>query len=334
MRVIDPSNILAVQEMVEAPLLFMVFNRPNATRRSFAAIREARPRRLYVAADGPRKDRETDSGKVAQVQEIATAVDWDCEVKTLFRSHNLGCGKAVSEAITWFFENEEMGIILEDDCVPHPDFWRFCDELLQRYREDQRVMAIAGTNFNKGQRRTTYSYYFSRHYHFWGWATWARAWHHFDYNMKLWPMIKQDCLLDSLCTGERGVANYWERRFDQVSHGLLDTWDYQWTFACWLQNGLQVIPDANLVSNIGFDHEATHTKNRNTASTELPVGSMAFPLKHPPVVMRNLRADRCFAREWLAPTLAARVTKRIRRLCDRLLVRTRPAEQRTFDKFA
>lgn len=322
------STIRPTQKGLEAPVLFLVFNRPDSTRRVFSAIRAARPKRLYVAADGPRSDRQTDREKVAEVREIATAVDWDCELKTLFRSNNLGCGRAPSQGITWFLQNEEMGIILEDDCLPHTDFWSLCDELLQRYRDDQRVMAIAGSNFSKNRRCTSDSYYFSRHYHFWGWATWARAWRHFDYDMRLWPAVKQADLVESLCMGEQEVANYWRRKWDQVSQGLIDAWDYQWTFTCWLHNGLQIIPAVNLVSNIGFDHQATHTTNSNSACAALPTHPIGSPLTHPPVVLRNMRADQCFAQEWLVSSLSGRVVRRIRRIADRLSAGGNPQRKR------
>lgn len=312
------SKTPAAQAEFDAPVLFVVFNRPDTTRQVFAAIRSAQPKRLYVAADGPRKDRETDPEKVAQVREIATAVDWDCDVKTLFRSENVGCGKAVSGAIDWLFQNEEMGIIVEDDCLPHPDFWRFCGDLLQRYRHDERVMGISGMNVPSSQGRTSYSYYFSRHFFVWGWATWARAWRHFDHNMALWPMIKKDGLLENMFIGERRMANYWKRIFDRVFQGSLDCWDYQWQFACWLQNGLHINTDVNLVSNIGYDNQATHTTHSHSRFAALPVGSVAFPLQHPPVVMRNVQADRFFAQEWLSPPLRKRVMRKINRISDRV----------------
>jgi hypothetical protein len=320
----NSSNNQPAQVRLNAPVLFVVFNRPDTTRRVFAAIRAAQPKRLYVAADGPRKDKESDCAKMAQVREIATNVDWDCEVKTLFRSHNAGCGKAVSGAINWFFQNEEMGIILEDDCLPHPHFWPFCDELLQRYRHDERVMAISGSNVPNDHRRTPYSYYFSRHFFCWGWATWARAWRHFDYDMGLWPMAKADGLLDGMFRGERRMANYWTGIFDRVSQGKISCWLYQWKLACWLQNGLQINADANLVSNIGFGGQATHTKHGDNPFAALPVEPVVFPLKHPPLIVPNVRADQSFAREWLAPSLPKRAMRKVKRISDRAFATVRP----------
>ena len=156
---------------LETPVLFLVFNRPDTTAQVFEAIRQAKPPRLYVASDGAREDKEGELEKVKQVREIVSQVDWNCEVKTLFRDKNLGCKIAVSSAIDWFFEQEEMGIILEDDCLPHPTFFRFCQELLERYRDDERIGMISGNNFQFGRKCTDYSYYFSMYSHIWGWAS-------------------------------------------------------------------------------------------------------------------------------------------------------------------
>lgn len=271
-------------------ILFLIFNRPHTTRRVFEAIRQARPRRLYVAADGPRADREGEAEKVAQVREIATQVDWPCEVKTLFREKNLGCKMAVSSAITWFFEHEEQGIILEDDCLPHPDFFRFCEELLDYYADDDRVWVITGNNFQDGQLRGNASYYFSKYNHCWGWASWQRAWEKYEVDISFWPDWKKSVdwhkkIPDPI---ER---SYWQRIFDQVYLGKINTWDYQWTATVWYYEGLTAIPNVNLVSNIGFGVDATHTISMNDPHANLPV----FPLgkiKHPKEVIVDVGGDR------------------------------------------
>ncbi|MBU2265961.1 MAG: glycosyltransferase family 2 protein, partial [Candidatus Omnitrophica bacterium] len=213
----------------------------------------------------------------------------DCEVKTLFRKENLGPRMAVSTAVDWFFENVSQGIILEDDCLPDPTFFRFCQELLNKYRDDQRIMAISGDNFQLGRSVTEYSYYFSRFNHCWGWASWRRAWHYYDRDMKQWPSTRDSRYLYDFLSNKR-VARYWGRRFETVYRGKIDTWDYQWTFACWLQGGLTIVPKVNLVTNIGFGRKSAHTRGRSLVA-DLKSEAVSFPLTHPPVVFRNAAAD-------------------------------------------
>ena len=156
-------------------VLFIIFNRPETTQRVFDAIRLAKPTRLYIAADGPRENKTGEKELCEQARKIAQNVDWDCEVKTLFQKENLGCGKAVSHAISWFFENEDMGIILEDDCLPHQSFFKYCEELLEKYKNNDRIGIISGNNFQKKRKIGSFSYYFSDIVNIWGWATWARS---------------------------------------------------------------------------------------------------------------------------------------------------------------
>jgi hypothetical protein len=234
-------------------------------------------------------------------------------VKTLFRKKNLGCGKAVSQAINWFFENEEMGIILEDDCLPHPSFFRFCQDLLDYYRNDQRIMAISGDNFQFGRKRTEYSYYFSRYNHIWGWATWRRAWQYYDFKMRLWQEIRDGNWLESIL-GKTQAVKYWTKIFQTYYDGKIDTWDYPWTFACWIQNGLTILPNVNLVSNIGFGEDATHTSSSKSRAANLGVQEMNFPLKHPPFLMRHVEADDFTQRNDYNLSLFTRLNNRLKRI--------------------
>lgn len=274
---------------LKTPVLFLIFNRPETTSQVWGVIKQVQPVELFIASDGPRKDMEGDVEKCQRVRQIVNQIDWDCNVKTLFREENLGCKIAVSSAIDWFFKEVEEGIILEDDCLPHPSFFQFCHELLGRYRYDERIMVISGNNFQLGHNLTPYSYYFSRYNHSWGWATWRRAWKFFDPEMSLWPEIRGQGLLSSIFK-KQGVI-YWTKIFDKVYRGTHDIWDYQWTFACWSQNGLSILPDVNLVTNIGFgSNEATHTKGKGK-SLSIPSKEIVFPLRHPPFVMRNRMAD-------------------------------------------
>lgn len=237
-------------------VLFMIFNRPDLTEQSFASIRKAAPPRLYIAADGPRADRPHDAGLCEQTRRIATLVDWPCEVKTLFRKRNLGCKVACTSAISWFFQQEEEGIILEDDCVAHPDFFPYCENLLERYRDEPRVMHIAGSNFEYGKKRGGASYFFSIFPHIWGWATWARAWRHYDVHMHgMEGYIKSRMPAK---VGHHGAFRMMMRKLMLIHEGLDNGWDYQLVYAIWRNNGLCVIPNANMIRNIGYVEDAAH----------------------------------------------------------------------------
>jgi hypothetical protein len=262
-----------------APVLLLIFNRPDTTALVMETIRAARPSRLYVAADGPR-DRPGEAERCEEARRISTAVDWPCEVRTLFRDHNLGCREAVSGAITWFFEHEAEGIILEDDCLAAPSFFEFCDVLLERFRDDERVMCITGNNFQPDMGRYPSGYYFSKYTHVWGWASWRRAWRLYDAQMERYSDFNRASTLEAMSLSE-GFSNYWRNCFDSVYTRRLDTWDYVWGFSCWAQNGLTATPRANLVSNIGFGADATHTTDPNDAFARMATRSLDFPLDHP-----------------------------------------------------
>ena len=274
---------------MQTALLFLVFNRPDTTRLVFEKIREVKPSRLYVAADGPREGNNEDKNKILKVQEIATSVDWPCEVKTLFRNKNLGCKKAVSSAITWFFDHEEQGIILEDDCLPHLDFFNFCENLLDRYFKDERVSAITGNNFQNGKWRGGASYYFSKYNHCWGWATWRRSWQNYDGDLKFWPeWSTSKAWIDFI--SNKAERKYWKNIFQRVHLGQVNSWAYPWTACTWHKEGLTVTPNVNLVSNIGFGESATHTNLERDKSFRLPVNNLGN-LIYLNKVERNIKAD-------------------------------------------
>lgn len=276
---------------INTPVLLIIFNRPATTQRVFEKIRRAKPPKLFVSADGPRPGNQEDIKNCQAAREIIKQIDWDCELYTNFREENYGCMMGPCSAITWFFENVDEGIIFEDDCVPHPTFFRFCEELLARYRDDERVMTISGDNFLFGKKRAAYSYYFSRYPHIWGWATWRRAWQYFDADIRLWPEIKEGNWLADWFDNKKLIKTF-TRLFDQVYKGeIVTVWDYQWTFASLLQNGFTILPSVNLVSNIGFLPDGTHTKRVN-AVANMPTAPMVFPLSHPPCVLRDFAADR------------------------------------------
>jgi len=276
--------------VLKTAVLFLTFNRTDTTKQVFEAIRKAKPPRLYVAADGPRADKAGEQEKCEEVHQIATQVDWDCEVQTLFRDKNLGCRVGVSTAIDWFFENEEEGIILEDDCLPSQSFFWFCEELLERYQDDMRVMAVSGDNFQKGPARNEFSYYFSKFNHCWGWASWRRAWLYYEKDMQSWPYIRDNGYLQDILS-DKAAVKYWSKTFKAAYRNEIDSWAYRWTFSCWIQNGLTVLPNVNLVTNIGFGGYATHTTGKDNANSKMPAFELSFPLNHPNWMIRDKRAD-------------------------------------------
>ncbi|MDR2504196.1 MAG: hypothetical protein LBD82_07450 [Deltaproteobacteria bacterium] len=283
---------------MRSAVLFNIFNRPELTAQSFAAIRAARPPRLYVAADGPREARPDDAKKCRLTRETALAVDWPCEVKTLLRKRNLGCKVACISAITWFFRQESEGIVLEDDCVPHADFFPYCDELLERYRHNRKIMLISGSNFQYGKRRGPASYYFSIFAHIWGWAAWADTWNMYNPHpegMEKFAASKLPVLLR-----HPAAARLLTKKLLLIRLGLDDiSWDYQLWYAIMNNNGLCAIPNANLVRNIGCVPDSTHV-NDPRLTTMRPVEAMPR-MEHPKAVLRDFEADQfaceCFAAE-------------------------------------
>jgi hypothetical protein len=274
---------------MKTPVAFIIFNRPDTTARVFEAIRQAKPPLLLVIADGARTSKAGEVEKCAATRAIIDKVDWPCDVKTNYSNINLGCGKRVSSGLDWVFQEVEEAIILEDDCVPDSTFFQFCDELLEYYRYDNRVTSISGNNFEMGRKDSNSSYYFSRYNHVWGWASWRRAWKHYDFNISKWPDIRDGKFLSGVLDGGESVR-YWTEVFNQVYKGKIDTWDYQWLFTCWSQNGLTILPEVNLISNIGFGADATHTTEVSPFSN-LPVKAVNFPLVHPQFIMRNADVD-------------------------------------------
>jgi len=274
---------------LETPVVLLIFNRPKPTRAVFDAIARARPRRLMIVADGPRPDRPGDAEAVAATRDVVARVPWPCHVDRHYVDRNLGCKRCVAGGLEWVFEQTEEAIFLEDDCLPDPTFFTYCERLLERYRDDQRVAAISGDNFQAGQSRTPYSYYFSKYFHCWGWASWRRVWHSFDLELKSWPGWRQLGGLHAV--GESPAERaYWKSVFDRQYAGSIDSWAYAWLYSCWAQSGLTILPNVNLVSNIGFDDDATHTRGPQHPLADLPRGSLTH-LRHPPLVVRHATAD-------------------------------------------
>jgi hypothetical protein len=283
--------VMVQTRTIKTPIVFLIFNRPDTSQKVFDRIREVKPSRLFVIADGARTNKIGEKEKCQQVLKIIDSIDWNCELFTNYSETNLGCKTRISTGLDWVFSQVEEAIILEDDCLPDPSFFGFCEELLDRFREDKRVFAVSGNNFQFGQQRTNYSYYFSLYNHCWGWATWRRAWKYYDVEMKLWETIRDGNWLNDILH-DYWAVKYWHNKYQETYEGKIDTWDYQWTLACWLQNGLTILPNINLVSNIGFDHnDSTHTKNHNSPFANIPAKPMQFPLSHPPSMIRDVQAD-------------------------------------------
>jgi len=248
------------------PILFLVFNRPQKTKQVFDRIRSVKPKFFYIAADGPRENIVDDPELCDEVREIIRKIDWDCDVKYLLRNQNLGCSTAIVSAIDWFFDNEEQGIILEDDCLPDPSFFYYCNELLEKYKDKEEVMLVSGTNL--GNSYGSYSYFFSRYGQIWGWATWRDSWKKYERTI-----ILNDKSLNFRSSRER---KFWNKNFSNV------IWDVQWAiYSVWKNKGLAVIPNKNLVTNIGFGAEATNYIDDNNINSNIELSSMSFPLSHP-----------------------------------------------------
>jgi hypothetical protein len=271
--------------MLDVPILLIVYRRPDLTSQVFERIAAARPRQLFVAADGPRHPGEADVCDAAR--RAATAVTWPCEVVTDFPSTNLGCRTRVSSALDWFFTSCESGIVLEDDCLPAPEFFEFCRILLDRYRDDRRVVHISGESYRRA-RHEEFSYYFSKYALIWGWAAWRRTWQSYDLAMRTWPAFRSESAGLAIYDTEDERA-YWDGTFQQMYEGRLPTaWSYAWMYAC-LTQGLSIHPAVNLVRNIGTSDRATHMTTNPFASRSF--GGLQTGLRHPAWVVRDRQAD-------------------------------------------
>lgn len=280
------------------PVIFIIFNRTDTTRQTFEKIRAAKPKELLVIADGPHPDKPGDADKCEATRAIINEVDWDCEVTRNFSEENMGIRLRISSGLSWAFEIVDHAIILEHDCVPSSSFFDYCAELLDRYKNDERVMMISGQNHLFGRATTTESYYFSRYPHpMWGWATWKRAWAKYDLQLNRWPEIRDRKLFDQYFPSMR-ERYYWESIFQYaVYEGKVDTWDWQWFYSMWVNSGLCVTPAHNLVRNIGLDADATHTKTKyDQIYASLSAGDLSQPLLHPSSVLASADKDKLEAR--------------------------------------
>lgn len=267
--------------MFNTPILFLIFNRPDVTQIVFNQIKKIQPKYFYVAADGPRVNKEGEKILCEETRAIIKQIDWDCELKILFREENLGCGRAVSEAITWFFDNVEQGIILEDDCLPQESFFNFCEILLDYYKEDNNIMAISGFNSQLGISRTKYSYFFANIPLVWGWATWRRAWQKFEFNV--------DIIDENAFNNVSKKA--WKNEIIDTYNGKMDSWAFKWIYGFLKNESICIYPNISLVINIGISGNSTHTNEERWWYKFIKYGDV-FEIRHPNKIKVNYKADR------------------------------------------
>lgn len=263
------------------PVVLIIFNRPHLTEQVFPRIKAAQPRQLFVIADGPRSDMPADIETCRLARQITETIDWDCDVQCNYAETNLGCRERVTSGLDWVFSQVDRAIILEDDCVPDPTFFPFCQHLLQRYSHDERVAAITGNNFQDGQWRGQGSYYFSKYFHCWGWATWRRAWQAMDLSNRFCTQALRSSALDAIWDSPQ-EQYYWTTTFHTaLNSSNVSSWAYPWLLNCWVNHQMTIIPNHNLVTNLGFMPDSTHTTSDHAASSlaSQPLNVLNHPLK-------------------------------------------------------
>lgn len=308
---------------MKSPVLFIIFKRESTTKRVFERIRDAQPPKLYIAADGPRASRPDEIEKCEQTRKLVEVVDWPCEVHRLYRVENLGCGKGVSSAISWFFEHEEQGIILEDDILPNLDFFTFCDEMLDRYKENDSIQLITGYNFFFDGYPSPYSYYMSRFLQIWGWASWRRVWK--TYVLDTQRLDKKEYLRKLKKNYPFPTYRYYRDKFGLMEKYKNDTWDYQFFFNQVLYNRFSIIPYVNVTENIGFgSEEASHITDTQDEFIFKLINHHShaiYPIKHPETFFHDLDADRLYAKmaQNEIPCFIYRVFRKILRIMKSFL---------------
>jgi hypothetical protein len=286
---------------MQTPVALFIFNRPSTTAAVFAAIRQVRPAQLLIVADGPRVDRMADRDLCAATRAIVDQIDWPCAVQTNYAEQNMGCKRRVASGLDWVFSVVEEAIILEDDCLPHPSFFQYCTDLLEKYRDDRRIGIISGQNSLRGYRRNSDSYYFAQIPYIWGWATWRRSWQCYDFTMGQWPAVRDGHWLRDVFKSNRAAAA-WQSTFDHNYAGFFDAWDYQLTLTSLLHNWLNPTANVNLVSNIGFGAGATNTSETDSIFANLQAEIMDFPLIHPSFFIADtLSEERVFRSKFQVP---------------------------------
>jgi len=277
---------------MNSAVLIIAFNRPESVKQVFESVRKAKPPRLYISVDAPRPNKGMEETLLCdQVKAVFDGVDWECQVFKLYHELNQGCKLGPVNAINWFFQHEEFGIILEDDIVPLDSFYNYCEELLIKYKDDNRIGLIGGSNLTSNMYEAKESYVFSYYTHIWGWATWRRAWETYDIKMVNWARYRKTNFVDSKTDGTSFFGKFWTQFFDHAYGYDVDAWDYQWLYSCWNNNLLTIVPRHSLIRNIGFGSDATHTKNVPQYINTMIVKNMEFPLIAPEVIARNIEFD-------------------------------------------
>lgn len=290
---------------LNVPVLLTGFNRADFFIQSLISLRELGLKQIFIALDGPRPNHEHDIAESEKIRKfLHETKSWSINMEYLVRKENLGCRYAMQEAITWFFEHVEAGIILEDDCTFHPDFIPFASEMLERFSDNPEIMHISGSNFQKGQRFGNESYYFSAMPHIWGWATWRRAWKRYDENIDL-KVLDQ---LEGYFNNKKDI-NRFKREFSKAISGKLDTWGYRWINSIWKHKGLCITPSVNLITNIGFGENATHTKQEKSSLNKMPIRSLDMPFVHPHEQEINYKADNLLYKKHYKPKINYRYIK-------------------------
>lgn len=272
------------------PILFIIYDRSDTALQVFDVIKKIKPEKFFIASDGPAERYSEEKDNVFSLrQKILNDTNWKCNIKTLFGEKNLGPRNWISSAITWFFDNVEEGIILEHDCLPDESFFFFCQELLNKYRSNNRVMHISGANFLFGKTEINSSYYFSKYPFIWGWATWKRAWEKYDIDMAGWENFNNNEKLKDILKSKL-EQDYWKNVFKRTENGRFHTWDYQWIFTIWNNKGLSINFSRNLVSNIGYDERALNTYYSNCILSKIKLDKIE-KLIHPSYMAVNDEAD-------------------------------------------
>ena len=308
------------------PILLIIWKRPKVTLKLLQVLKKLKPSNIYIACDGPKQNDYENIEKVKLTRELVEKeINWTKDIKTLYSDINLGCKYGVSKAITWFFENESEGIILEDDCIPHLDFFVYCENLLHKFKDDERVWCISGSN-HLGKSIGKSSYFFSRYNHCWGWASWRRCWEKYDVEMSLWPEYEASKLLESNFPDKKEYS-YWKSFFNKFyNDGCSNTWDYQWFFCSLINQGLTAIPNQNLIDNIGFGADATHTKKGKSpikVLNQIKNKSGIIPIIHPKFIVRSTLADKFLEiRNFSGPYFLSKMwfKKYIKKILNKILI--------------
>ena len=303
------------------PILLIIFKRLNTTKQLLTILQQIKPRQLFIAADGPRPNVAGEDEQCNIVRKyVVENINWDCKVETLFHDINLGCGKAPAQAITWFFKHIDMGIILEDDCLPNLSFFKFMEELLNKYKDDTRIMQISGTN-RLIKFETSNSYVFTNWSSEWGWATWRRAWKYYDFNIKFFIENKNKTIniLKYIYYKEHWYNSIYDILMQTVNNPNISWWDYQWGFIKNINSGLTIIPKYNLVANIGFDEDSTHTFDKTSSFFNMPCFELEYPLIHPDYIHCDIDYDLIILEKHFPSPPKASFFSRIKKIIKRII---------------